>query len=116
MNILGTLMKKVIFATTVALGLSGCTTADLMELDGDRYFEILQVFSDGSFLAERCTQHTSSGECYGPAVFMPRGTDPMPYDDKIIHLDNPQVVDTYTYTNMKDQVKTVPVIVNKPRS
>ena len=107
-------MKKFALIAVTALTLTGCTTADLMQIDGGRYFQILQVLDNG-FLANRCTESTSSGRCYGPVVYMPKSADDMPYDEKVIHLDNPQIIDTFTYTTVKEKQKTVPIVVNKPR-
>lgn len=106
-------MKKLCVASIVCSSLLiGCSTTDLMEMDGNRYFQVLQVLNDGSFLAFRCTKMIGD-RCSGPIVKMPSGTDPMPYDEKVIHLNNPQMVDTYTYTTRNEVVKTVPVIVDK---
>ena len=106
-------MKKLCIASILCSSLLiGCSTAELMQMDGERYFKVLQVFPDGSFLAFRCTEMIGDS-CSGPVVKMPNGTDPMPYDEKVIHLNNPQMVDTYTYINRNDVVKTVPVIVDK---
>ena len=108
-------MKKLLLAAIIGVTLTGCTTGEILKMDGKRNFRILQVLEDGSFLTLDCTEATDAGACYGDAALMPKGTDPMPYDNKVIHLDNPQIVDTFTYTNSKGQTKTVPVIVNKPR-
>ena len=109
-------MKKKTLALLVGAGIltTGCTTADLMMIDGDRYFQVFQVVDEG-ILARRCTNTIGDDYCSGMFVFMPKGVEEMPYDKKIFHLDNPQIVDTYTYTTVKGVQKTVPVIVNKPR-
>ena len=82
-------MKKILLAAIIAATLSGCSTTDLMRIDGRRYFQILQVLEDKSFLATSCKKFIPPDMCTGTRVFMPAGTDPMPYNDKIIHLKNP---------------------------
>ena len=109
-------MKKVILAIAICSALTGCTTGEILKMDGKRNFRIIQVLDSGDFLTMDCTKATDDGGCYGNVALMPKGADPMPYNDKIIHLDNPQIVDTFTYINAKEQQRTVPVIVNKPRS
>ena len=107
-------MKKWLLGATVAtVMMTGCSTTDLMKIDGDRYFTVFQVLDDGGFLARRCTKMIGEDFCAGPVVYMPKGIDSMPYDEKVIHLKNPKVVDTYSYTNKNGDIKTVPVIVDK---
>ena len=84
-----------------------------MQEDADKQFQILRVFQDGSFFAKRCTSMIGKDFCSGPVVLMPSGTDPLPYDQKMIHLKNPQVVDTHTYTDGLGIMRTIAVIVDR---
>ena len=108
-------MKKLLLMAMISTVLAGCSTADFMKIDGARYFQIFQVLDSGGFLARRCTKSTSDGRCYGPVVYMPKSVDDMPYDEKVLHLGNPKIIDTYTYTTRKNELKTIPVIVDAPR-
>lgn len=104
-------MKKLSLLLIMALSLSGCTTADLLAIDGSRHFQVLQVI-DGGALALRCDD--SIGDtCYGMTVFIPDSVDPGMYDEKIVFMQNPTVVDRYSYTTVKKVQKTVPVIIDK---
>lgn len=103
------LFLPVLLASTF---LVGCAGTELMELDGNRYFKVLQVLENGSMLANRCTSVVGSS-CYGDVVLLDKSVDEMPYDEKIIHLQNPQIIKTYSYTTVKDVRKTVPVIIDK---
>ena len=108
-------MKKLLLTAIAGIALTGCTTGEILKMDGKRNFRIIQVLNSGDFLTMDCTKATDDGACYGNVALMPKGADPMPYNDKIIHLDNPQIVDTFTYINTKEQQKTVPVIIDKPK-
>lgn len=46
-------------------------------------------------------------------VFLPTSVDPQMYDEKLIHLKSPQIIDTYTYETRNSSIKTVPVVVDK---
>lgn len=108
-------MKKLLLAAIIGTTLTGCTTGEILMMDGKRNFRIIQVLDNGNFLTMDCTKATDDGGCYGNVALMLKGSDPMPYNDKIIHLDNPQIVDTFTYINSKEQQRTVPVIIDKPK-
>lgn len=108
-------MKKLLLAAMIGSALlTGCAGTELMELDGNRYFKVFQVLNDGSMLASRCTS-VIGDTCLGDTVLLDKSVDEMPYDDKIIHVQNPQITKTFTYTTVKGSQKTVPVIVDIPR-
>lgn len=104
-------MKKLSLLLVIALSLTGCTTADLMAIDGSRHFRVLQVV-DGGALAFRCDEMIGT-TCTGMTVFIPDSVDPGMYDEKIVFMQNPTVVDRYSYTNVQQVQKTVPVIIDK---
>ena len=107
-------MRKLLFLVFVAL-ISGCTTAGRLNIDGDRHFRIIQVLDDGA-LAMRCDKLIGDTGCVGMVVYLPNTTGELMYEEKILFLDSPQIIDTFTYTTVEERVKTVPVIVNKERS
>lgn len=103
-------MKKIILSLAALLSLSGCSTADLIEIDGNRYFKVFQTLEEGA-LANRC--ESAVGErCFGIVVFLPNDVDPVMYDGKILRIEKPEIVDRYVYTTVQGVTKTVPVIVN----
>lgn len=104
-------MKKLSLLLVIALSLTGCTTADLMAIDGSRYFRVLQVV-DGGSLAFRCDKMIGT-TCTGMTVFIPDSVDPEMYDEKIVFMQNPTVIDRYSYTTVQQIQKTVPVIIDK---
>lgn len=104
-------MKLLSLLLGVTLVLTGCTTADLIAIDGSRHFQVLQVI-DGGALALRCDE-SSGTSCYGMTVFIPDSVDAAMYDEKIIFMQNPTVIDRFSYTTVKDTQKTVPVIIDK---
>ena len=95
----------------IVLTLTGCTTADLMALDGSRYFKVFQVIDEGA-LAFRCDEGSGT-TCLGMTVFIPNSVDPAMYDEKIIFMQNPTVVDRFTYITNQNSQKTIPVMVDK---
>ena len=105
-------MKKLLALALSTLLLAGCTTEDLLLFDGSRHFQVLQVVDDG-FLALHCDQ-SSGTQCFGKVVFIPNSVDPDAYDEKIIFMKKPIIVDRYTYETVKGTVKTVPVMIDQP--
>lgn len=104
-------MKKLSFLLVIALSLTGCTTADILAIDGSRHFQVLQVI-DGGALALRCDELTGT-TCTGMAVFIPDSVDPEMYDEKIVFMKTPTVVDRYSYTTVQERQKTVPVFIDQ---
>lgn len=104
-------MKKLSLLLVMVLSLTGCATADLKAIDGSRYFRVLQVV-DGGSLAFRCDRMIGTA-CTGMTVFIPDSVDPAMYDEKIVFMQNPTVVDRYSYTTVQQIQKTVPVIIDK---
>lgn len=104
-------MKKLLFAAVAgAVMLCGCTTAELVELNGNNCFQVFQTLNEGA-LARRCTSVIGSGSpvCTGAFVAIPNSFDNQLYDEKIVCMKEPQVTGRYTYTTVKNVVKTVPV-------
>ena len=82
-----------------------------MDVDGKRYFRIFQTLPDGA-LAFRCDEHIGE-RCSGLVVFLPNSVDPTMFDQKLLHLKDPKIIDRYTYTAKSGDIKVVPVIVDK---
>jgi len=107
-------MKKLscsLLFASIILSATGCSTSDLLSIDGNRYFQVFQVI-DGGALAYKCDR-ASGTTCLGMVVFLPTSVDPQMYDEKLIHLKSPQIIDTYTYETRNSSIKTVPVVVDK---
>ena len=105
-------MKKFIpLLMTYAL-ISGCSTTQLAEQQSSTNVERYKVFQvfDGGNLANACETKYSHESCYGLTVLIPSNVVKTTYDDMIITLKNPKVVETYTYSNMLGIEKTVPVL------
>ena len=104
-------MKKLLFASVAgAIALSGCTTAELVELNGNNCFQVFQTIKGGA-LAKRCTSVLGTGSplCTGAVVAIPDSYDDQLYDEKIVCMKKPKIAWLYTYTTVKGAVKTVPV-------
>ena len=82
------------------------------------YYRVFQVLDNGASLAFKC-EHSTESKCresrdFGySVVYLPRKIDTMMYDDKIVSVKNPKVVDVYRYQS-KNGPKTVPVVVSIP--
>lgn len=103
-------MKSLSLLLGMVLTLTGCTTADILAIDGSRHFQVLQVI-DGGALALRCDESIGTS-CHGMTVFIPDSVDAEMYDEKIVFIKNPTVVDRFSYTTVKNKQKTVPVFVD----
>lgn len=104
-------MKSCLLAVCASIALAGCSTADLMDVDGERYFRVFQTLPDGA-LAFRCNEHFGE-RCSGLVVFLPNSVDPSMFDEKLLHLNNPVIIDRYTYPTKMGERKVVPVIIDK---
>ena len=92
--------------------LAGCTTEDILAIDGSRHFKVFQVLNNGA-LAMRCDESLGT-RCLGMVVFIPNSVDPESCDVKIIFMEKPKMIDRFTYRTMKDVEKTVPVFIDEP--
>lgn len=104
-------MKKLLFITATSVTfLSGCTTAELVELNGDNCFKVFQTLPDGA-LVHRCTSVIGSSNpiCTGVVAYIPNSSDSQLYDEKLVCMKKAKMTRLYTYTTVKDRVKTVPV-------
>lgn len=104
-------MKKLLLITAIsATLLSGCTTAELVELNGDNCFKVFQTLPDGA-LVNRCTSVIDAGKpvCIGAVAYVPNSSDSQLYDEKIVCMKKAKMTRLYTYTTVKKRVKTVPV-------
>lgn len=103
-------MRKIILVAISAVILNGCTTAELVELNGDNCFKVFQTLSDGA-LANRCTSVIGSSNpiCTGAVAYIPESSDSQLYDEKIVCMKKAKLTRLYTYTTVKNVVKTVPV-------
>lgn len=101
-------MKKILAATALLALLSGCTTTQRIEMNGEEYFRVFQVLPDDQgVLARRCTKLTKSGLCVGDPVLLPHGLIPNPTEDMVAHLDNPADDGFHTFQLDNGQKKTV---------
>lgn len=103
-------IHNLICGISAALVLAGCTTADRIEFDGDRYFRVFQTLSDGA-LAQRWDKAVGT-TCLGMVVFIPSHVDRSMYDEKLIHMVKPEITGRYNYTTVKGVEKTVPIFVD----
>lgn len=77
------------------------------------YYKVFQTLDDGA-LAESCDRPDAL-VCLGKIVFIPKSVDGMLYDDKMVRINNPQVIDVLKYENRMGVQKTVPVVVEKKK-
>ena len=101
-------MKKLIAAAALVALLAGCTAAQRIQMDGERYFRVFHVLEDNqSVLVRRCTKMTDSGMCVGEPVLIPAPAGQKPAADDIIKLENPQEDGMFTLQLENGQKKTV---------
>lgn len=104
-------MKKRLFITALGVAfLSGCTTAELVELNGSNCFKVFQTLPNGA-LVNRCTSVIGSSNpiCTGAIAYIPDSSDNQLYDEKLVCMKKAKMTRLYTYTTIKNVVKTVPV-------
>lgn len=103
-------MRKIILVAISAVILNGCTTAELVELNGSNCFKVFQTLPNGA-LVNRCTSVIGSSNpiCTGAIAYIPDSSDNQLYDEKLVCMKKAKMTRLYTYTTVKNVVKTVPV-------
>ena len=100
-------MKKILIplVLTSLLALGGCAT-NL----GGQSFKVFQTLDEGA-LAKRCDFGDSG--CYGLTVFLLTDIDPMMYNGKIVTVQKPVVLKTWTYETQAGGSNTVPIVTDQ---
>ena len=89
---------------------------DPVETGTIEYYRVLQVLENGDALVFKC-KNSSEKKCRdyfdfdsSEVGYIPRSMDPMMYDDKVVTLKNPKVINTFRYKTKRGYDKTVPVL------